>query len=394
MAERGRAPQSGRVLGALVAGQLGMHAAMAGLRMTAPLQALGEGHSAWSVGLLLALFALAPVLTAMPAGRLADRLGYHQPVYLAVALAVAGGLLAVLSTWLNGPLRFATLCLAAMAAGAGANIGLLVIQRTAGLAARDNTERVRIFSWLGVAPSFSNVIGPVAAGFMIDAQGFRAAYILLLLMPLATLLSARLVPYLAPAGAAEVPAGRSAWDLLRSPGLKRLLAVNWLLSMCWDVHTFAVPILGHQRGFNASTIGLILGTFTLSVTAIRLALPLVAHRLNQVTVLRSAMVGTGLIFCLYPLAPNPWLMGGCAVLLGITLGSVQPMVMSMLHQVTPDQRHGEALAFRSMALNASSTLMPLIFGATGAVLGAALLFWVVGGAVGAGSWLARRLPAA
>ena len=82
------------------------------------------------------------------------------------------------------------------------------------------------------------------------------------------------------------------------------------------------------------------------------------------------------------------------VLLGITLGSVQPMVMSMLHQVTPDQRHGEALAFRSMALNASSTLMPLIFGATGAVLGAALLFWVVGGAVGAGSWLARRLPAA
>ena len=124
-------------------------------------------------------------------------------------------------------------------------------------------------------------LGPVAAGFMIDAQGFRAAYILLLLMPLATLLSARLVPYLAPAGAAEVPAGRSAWDLLRSPGLKRLLAVNWLLSMCWDVHTFAVPILGHQRGFNASTIGLILGTFTLSVTAIRLALLMVVDAIER-----------------------------------------------------------------------------------------------------------------
>ena len=95
---------------------------------------------------------------------------------------------------------------------------------------------------------------------------------------------------------------------------------------------------------------------------------------------------------LYPLAPHPWLMGACAVALGLTLGSVQPMVMSMLHDLTPDQRHGETLAFRSMAINASSTVMPLIFGATGTVLGAAVLFWAVGLAVGGGSWLARRLP--
>jgi hypothetical protein len=68
-------------------------------------------------------------------------------------------------------------------------------------------------------------------------------------------------------------AGRTAWDLLRSPGLKRLLVVNWLLSMCWDVHTFAVPILGHERNFSASTIGLILGSFTLSVTLVRMPYP-------------------------------------------------------------------------------------------------------------------------
>ncbi len=381
-----------RVLAALIVGQLGMHSAMAGLRLAGPLQALREGYSAWSVGLLLALFAAAPVLTAMQSGRLADRLGYHRPVYLAVVLTVFGGLLAVASTFVHGPGHFGLLCLAAMATGAGTNVGMLTIQRTAGQAAVDNHDRVRIFSWLGVAPSFSNVIGPVAAGFMIDAAGFRAAYGLLLLLPLATLVSARQVPHLPPAGVPPQPEGRKAWDLLRAPGLKRLLAVNWLLSMCWDVHTFAVPILGHERGFSASTIGLILGTFTLSVTAIRMAIPLFSQRLHPVLVLRSAMVGTALVFGLYPLAPNPWLMGACAVALGVTLGCVQPMVMSMLHDLTPDQRHGETLAFRSMAINASSTVMPLIFGATGAVLGAAVLFWVVGGAVGGGSWLARRLP--
>lgn len=382
---------SGRVLVAFIVGQMGMHSAMAGLRMAAPLQALREGYSAWAVGCLLALFAAAPVLSALAAGRLADRLGYHKPVYLSVALTMAGGVLAVLSTGVQGPLHFGLLCAAATAMGAGTNTGMLTIQRTAGLTATDSTERVRIFSWLGVAPSFSNVVGPVCAGFLIDAFGFGAAYVFLLLLPLSTLVSARQVPRLPPAGARAGVEGRTAWDLLMAPGFKRLLAVNWLLSMCWDVHIFAVPVLGHERGFNASTIGLILGTFTLSVTLVRLVIPLLAHRLSELLVLRTAMLGTGVVFVLYPLAPNPWLMGLCAGCLGLTLGSVQPMVMSMLHHLTPQQRHGEALALRSMAMNMSSTLMPLVFGATGAVAGAALLFWAVGAAVGSGSWLARRL---
>jgi len=124
---------------------------------------------------------------------------------------------------------------------------------------------------------------------------------------------------------------------------------------------------------------------------VRLVIPWIAHRLSELLVLRLAMVGSGVMFILYPLAPNAWVMAGCAVLLGIALGSVQPMVMSMLHHLTPDNRHGEALAFRSMAINLSSTLMPLLFGATGTLVGAAVLFWVVGGAVGAGSWVARHL---
>ncbi len=389
-----QAPSAGSapVLAALIAGQLGMHSAMAGLRLAAPLQTLGEGYSAWSVGLLLALFAAAPVFTALQAGRLADRLGYHRPVHLAVAISVLGCGLALLSTFVTGAWHFALLCGAALAAGGGTSLGMLTIQRTAGVAARDSVERVRVFSWLGVAPSFSNVIGPVATGFMIDAYGFRAAYGLLLLMPLASLVTARWVPRLAPAGAAAAVAGRRAWDLLKAPGFRRLLVVNWLLSTCWDVHTFAVPVLGHERGFSASTIGLILGTFTLAVTGVRMLIPLLAHRVDEIRVLRGAMLGTGFVFALYPLAPSPLAMGALAVLLGITLGSVQPMVMSMLHHLTPDHRHGEALALRSMAINGSSTVMPLLFGAVGALVGAGVLFWVVGAAVGSGSWVARRLP--
>jgi sugar phosphate permease len=183
----------------------------------------------------------------------------------------------------------------------------------------------------------------------------------------------------------------SAWSLLAAPGMKRLLLSNWLLSACWDVHAFALPIIGHDRGFSASTIGLILGTFTLSVSAIRLVIPALAHRMEETAMIRWGMLGTGAVFALYPLATSPLQMGLCAAVLGVTLGSTQPMVMSALHHLTPDNRHGETLAFRSMAINLSSTLMPLLFGAAGVAVGAGALFWLVGGSVAAGSWVVGGL---
>lgn len=383
----------GITIARLIAGHLGTHAAMAGMRLAAPLEALRQGRSVFVVGMLIALFAVAAMLMSLWAGRWADRVGYHRPVRLAVALTVMAGVIAAASTFLPGDAAFAALCAAAALAGAGANMGSITIQRSAGLLSRDATERVRTFSWLGMAPSFANVIGPVMAGFVIDAAGFRSAYALLAVLPLAGWLVARRVPEVSGRHrtAADV-SGASAWRLLNdTPGLRRLLVVNWLLSSCWDVHTFAVPILGHQRDFSASTIGLVLGAFTMSVTLVRLVLPLFAHRIREVPTLRLAMLGTALVFAAYPFAYAPWAMGACAILLGITLGVVQPMIMSSLHQMAPEHRHGEAIALRSMAINAAGALMPLMFGAAGAWLGVSLIFWVSAAAVGTGQWVARGL---
>jgi sugar phosphate permease len=182
-----------------------------------------------------------------------------------------------------------------------------------------------------------------------------------------------------------------AWDLLREPMMRRLMLVNWLLSSCWDVHTFVVPVLGHERGFSASVIGTILGGFAIAATLVRVALPAFASRLREWVVVTTAMLITALLFTVYPFMISPLAMGACSVLLGLALGSVQPMIMSTLHQITPQARHGEALGLRLMAINASSVLMPLLFGTTGAVVGVSVVFWSVGLAVGAGARVAWRL---
>lgn len=394
--EPGRgATQAARVLLALVAGQVGLHAAMAGVRLAAPLLVLREGHGAFSVGWLLALYAAAPALLSMPAGRLADRHGYHRPVRIAVVLSLLGAALALAAALASPALRLALLGLSAVAVGCGANLGLIAIQRTAGLIARSSAERVRMFSWLSVAPSLSNAVGPVLAGVLIDRGGFAAAFAAMLALPLLTAGCMRWVPREPPReGAAAAVTAAGSLALLATPGLKRLLGVNWLISASWDVHQFVVPILGFERGFSGTTIGLILGSFTLAVTTVRLLMPLWAHRIAEVAVLRAAMVGTAIVFALYPLVRTPWWMVGCATLLGLSLGSVQPMMLAMLHRLSPPGRHGELIAMRAMIMNASSTAMPLVFGAASSALGAAALFWLIGAAVAAGSWPARRLRTA
>jgi MFS family permease len=377
-----------RALVALIAGQIGLHACMAGLRMAIPLAALRDGQSPWVVGVLLGLFAVAPIALAMPAGRLADRHGYHRPLHLAVTMNLGAGLLALAATW-AGAVAPWVYALAAMLAGAGTNVGVIAIQRTAGRMASGNTDLKRIFSWLGLAPALANVVGPVVAGLLIDAGGFRAAYLAMLLLPLPSLWWARQVPR--EVRAVQPRERRSAFDLLQRPGLRRLLLVNWLLSSAWDVHTFLVPVLGHERGFSASAIGAILGLFAAAVTTVRVLIPLLAHRLHESTVLTTAMLATAVLFGLYPLAQQAWLMALLAALLGLALGSVQPMIMAALHEITPAERHGEAIALRSMVIHLSSALMPLAFGVAGAAVGASALFWAMGAAVGAGSVPARRV---
>ena len=394
LAGRPNAPQpaSVRTLLALIFSQLCLHSTMAGLRMAAPLWALNQGRSAWSVGVLVGLFAASQIVVALHAGCLADRHGYHRPLVVAVVLATLGGALALAATWLVAG-GFVVLCGAALAAGAGANYGPIAIQRTAGRSAASATELKRVFSWLGLAPALSNVVGPVLAGVLIDLGGFRAAFVALTVLPLLALWSARSVPVEVPPPRAPHAQGRRSWDLLRAPGLRRLLLVNWLLSASWDVHSFVVPILGHERAFSASAIGIVLGVFAISVALVRLAVPVVAHRLREAQVLVVAMLATGAVFAVYPLVRSAVAMAVCAALLGLALGSVQPMIMSALHQLTPHDRHGEAIALRSMTINFASSAMPLLFGLLGTTLGLAPLFWVMGAAVAAGSFQARRIGA-
>ncbi|MBS3017523.1 hypothetical protein DJFAAGMI_00241 [Comamonas sp. PE63] len=374
----------------LILAQVCIHGTMTGMRMATPLLALKEGYSAAAVGMLLALFALTQVFLSLPAGRYADRHGLKRPLIISVVAACSGAGVTVLF-----PI-YPVLCLSALLTGGAAGMALIALQRHVGRMAHNKDELRKVFSWLAIGPAISNFLGPFAAGLLIDyaggeaasITGFRAAFLLLTLMPLAAWFWARTVQELPALQTESANQKATAWDLVQNRGFRRLLLLNWALSSCWDVHTFVVPILGHERGLPASVIGSILGAFAIAAAVIRLLMPIITRHMAESQVVLGAMVAACALFIAYPFMPGAWSMGACSVLLGVVLGSVQPMVMSMIHQITPPERHGEALGLRMMAINGSSVLMPVLFGSLGTVVGVSALFWAVGVLVGVSS----RLP--
>ncbi|PKO68431.1 MAG: MFS transporter [Betaproteobacteria bacterium HGW-Betaproteobacteria-16] len=378
-------------LSRFIAAQICLHACMTGFRMAAPLMALREGYSPAAVGVLLALFALATVFIALPAGRYADRRGLRKPVAISVGVASVGAALAVAFP------VFAVLCVTAFACGAATGLAMIALQRHVGRLAHGPTELKQVFSWMAIGPSISNFLGPFAAGVMIDSFGFRAAFLLLALLPSLAWFWVRHTVEHAPVDPGLRQSSGSSWNLLRDKGFRRLMIVNWLLSSCWDVHTFLVPVLGHERGLSATVIGSILGGFALAATGIRLVMPWLVAHLRESVVIGAAMLTTAVLFGLYPFAQVAWAMAVLSVMLGVALGSVQPMIMSTLHQMTPHHRHGEALGLRAMAINGSSVVMPLLFGSAGTLIGVGAVFWLVGSVVGLASplaWTLRTPPSA
>ncbi|MCK6424786.1 MAG: MFS transporter [Burkholderiaceae bacterium] len=383
-------------LRALVTAQVCLHAAMAGLRLTLPLLLLRQGATPWwsaeaAAGVMLGLFALAPLLLALPAGRWVDRRGYHRPVHAAAGMVTLAGLLALAATWLAEPLQLLLLVPAATLAGTGCNLGLIAMQHSAGRLARpadaaapadgaDPAELRRVFSWLGLAPALGNVVGPMLAGLLIDAQGFGLACAAMALLPLLARVWTARVPrqIRAPRPAAQAAAPRhSPLGLLRLPGMAGLLALNGFFSSSWDLHAFLVPLLGHARGLSASAIGGVLGLFAFAVSAVRVLIPLLAQHWSERQVLRAAAWVVAGCFFVYPWAQGAVTMSACALLLGLALGSVQPMIMTTLHHLAPPAQQGEAIALRASVIHLSSTLLPMGFGLLGAALGPGLLFRVM-----------------
>jgi predicted MFS family arabinose efflux permease len=253
-------------------------------------------------------------------------------------------------------------------------------------------DRVTNFSWLALGFSTSGSLGPLLTGVAIDSIGHVRTFLLLFLFPLVPLIVLWLNrPPLPRARERKAGADKPrVIDLLRSRNLRSVFIASGLLSMGWDLYAFVIPIYGSRIGLSASTIGVIMGTFAVATFAVRLMMPLQARRLREWQTITVALLISAGSYCLFPFFTGVPLLMALSFVLGVGLGCAQPMVMALLYDSSPPGRQAEAVGVRTTVMNASSTILPLAFGALGAALGIGPVFWSMAGLLGAGSYFVNR----
>jgi predicted MFS family arabinose efflux permease len=361
------------------------HVAFVGSRMTIALYGIRLGATPLTVGVLMALYAFLPMLLAVYAGRLIDRIGPRKPMlYSSVALVASVALPAL---WPS----LAALHLAAMLIGTSFLFYHVALNNVIGQLGTPADRPVN-FSWFALGFSISGFCGPLLAGFAIDGAGHRAAFLVLAAFPtLATLVlygRRHVVP--GHGGAHHAGGERRLGDLLREPQLRSAFIASAVLATGWDLYTFVMPVYGSGIGLSASTIGIIMGTFAAATFTVRLAMPALSRRLKEWPMVIAAMSVAALSYALFPLAESVPPLMALSFLLGLGLGSAQPFIMSLLYAASPPGRQGEVIGVRTTMLNGSHTFLPLAMGALGSALGMGPVFWSMAAFLVSGAGYAWR----
>ena len=348
------------------------------------LYAIELGAPQFLIGLLIALYSLFPMLLALHAGKLSDRLGVRLPIIVG-SIGLAAGLLV--------PYLFASLtalCASAVLIGVFHMMYNVSTQNLIGSLGGPEA-RTRNFSNYALAMALGSFIGPMSAGFAIDRFGHATSYLYVAFFPL--------VPALIMACARGVGGGRRvksedeqavlSTSLLANPVLRRTLIAGAVATTAQDLFQFYMPIYGHSVGLSASAIGVVLAMSGIAAFVVRAALPALVKRWGTDTVFNGSLYVSSVAFLVFPLVSNAPALAALALMLGFGMGCAQPVTLMLIFSRAPQGRSGEALGMRITMNQFMHVVVPILFGSLGTVFGVAPVFFINSVILAGGGWLNR-----
>jgi len=356
-----------------------------GGRVLMTLYAVELGAGPLATGLLFAAYGLIPFLFVVSAGRLADRFGNRVLMY--------AGFTGFACT-LTLPALFPSLTMLFVASpliGFTSMIFIVALQNLVGVLSSPAT-RTRNYSYYALTDSTGNVAGPVLVGFVIDGFGHGSAYYTLAAIAAACLAVFHFGRNEIPARSgvvAEAKRGSMA-DLLRLPALRNALITNGIVMTGIDLYNVYMPLYAHGLGLSASEIGLIVGAFGAAGFLVRLLIPPVTRRWGEHAMIAVAFLIACAAYIAIPLTVNPWLLGAASFVVGLGMGCGQPLSMLLSFNAAPPGRSAEAIAMRMAVSYGAHVVIPPVFGALGAMVGLAPVFWTCAALMSGGAVLNRK----
>ena len=365
-----------------------IHGCLTGSRVVMELFALELGVNAFSIGIMIALYSLTPLLLGVSAGRATDRYGVRPPMIFGAVLCGCGLMLPFL--WPQVP----ALYISATVIGAAFVIYNVAAQNLTG-AWGPREDRAKNFSTLSLGYSISSFVGPLSVGYVIEYSGHARAYLYLALSTLvavAILVSYRKFGEVRPPAAAAHT--QSAFSLLLIPDLRKVLITGAMVVTGWDLYMFYLPLYGRSIDLAPSTIGIILGTFAAATFVVRFSLPQLNARFTARRVLSFSMYFGAAVFTVFPFAQNAWLLGALSFGIGLALGCCQPITLLMSYNRSPAGRTGEVTGVRMTLNHFTHTVVPVITGGLGSAFGMAPVFVMIASVLGVSGYLSSTVKRA
>ncbi len=356
-----------------------------GARVLNTLYALELGAGPLAIGALLAMYAVFPLLLAVYAGRASDRYGARVPL---------GAGMAVMSVGICVPFVVPSLP-ALFVSAVITGLGFIFVQ-VSGQALTGSLgtgeARTRNFNIYVLAVATADFTGPVVAGLLIDFTGHVRTYLVLGLLCAVSALGVASLFRRFPR-AAQRAAGSGAHrmaDLLRDAGLRRVFIAGAVVFAALDLFQLYMPLYGRSVGLSASAIGLVLGAFAAATFVVRAMITWLVRRFGEEPTLVASMFAAAASCLLIPFFTNVWMLAAIAFAFGLGLGLGQPLSVMLTYNYSPAGRAGEALGLRIAINNVIHVAVPVVFGAAGALVGLAPVFFAKSALLALGAHASRR----
>ncbi len=338
-------------------------------------RAIENGASSFEIGVIASIYALLPLLVAVPMGRWVGRLGE-------IPLLVTGSLsfiaLGIAFAFLNNVIAIA---LATAVAGVAHLSNVAASQ--AMVASRSPVHlQDHNFGYFSFSTSLGHTVGPVIGGLIAGSSGVLPESSTSAFVFASIVAALSLLPFLFFKGLAEVKSKAErdaagsikARDVMRRPGIKPAIWTSLAVASTNDVLVVILPLVGTEFGISPVTIGVILSLRSGSAMISRFFLGRSTARFGSARVMNYSIFISALLLFVSIFATSAITLGASMAVIGFLLGMGQPLTMSIVSKKTPIEERAMAISIRLFGNRFGQFIVPMGAGALAAPFGGGSVF--------------------
>ncbi len=324
--------------------------------------------SSFIIGTFGGLYALVPLLLAIPIGGVINKYGESRLILLGTLLIMTAAL------GLSG--STSVLVMVFWVALMGSAQFLCMVGAQAMFANRsEDFHYEKFFGYYTFSAALGQLIGPLIGSATSHSSGLIPKSIGHAFFAAAVLSFIGLVPILGWAKKSHhqefVPQRTSGvMGMLGNPSMRSAMLASLAISSVVDVLVVFLPVLGKERGFSASSIAIILAIRALTSMASRVYLGEVTRKIGFRNLLLGSMALSSISLLLAIAANTVLLLAIVIGIAGVALGVGQPMTMAWVSRISKQDERSLAISVRLAGNRFGQFTLPLVAGALAAPFGA------------------------